>query len=291
MKLILKNILVLFFLCTYMVGNTQEEAKTIQPTIMVVPFAKKYQTYRTVYDSNESVRIAMTKVKEAFDERGVNTIDIIAKLKQTSNNDALSEEQANELKDEVLKNSGADIYVVVEANRNKMSTGNSVNLILTAYDAFSGESLANKTSSSPTMYTDNYDKLTEKAVELEIDNLLNTIQSKFDLIVENGKTVTLTIGISEEAEYDLDMETPDGELLSDYIEMFMEEIAYKGNFHVQGVTSNKIIFDLVKIPLKTEKGSNYRTSRFASKVLKKLKELELDAERTVVGNSIVITLK
>lgn len=288
---IIKNILLFSLICIMGTVNAQNEVKTIQPTIMVVPFTKKHENFRSVYERNETVRIAMTKVKEAFDERGVNTIDLIAKLKQNSNNEALTEDQNNELKDEVLKNSGADIYVVVEANRNRLSSGNNVNVILTAYDAFSGESLANKTSTSPTMYSDNFDKLTEKAIEKEIDNLLNTIQSKFDLIVKEGKSVVLTVGISEEAEYDMDFETPDGELLSDYIEMMLEDIAFNGNFHVQGMTSNKIIFDLVKIPLKTEKGSNYRVSRFASAVSKKLKELDLEVERTIVGNNVVITLK
>ncbi len=284
-------LLLLTFICASLSVHAQEEVKTIQPTIMVVPFTKKNQNFRSVYEYNETVRIAMTKVKEAFDERGVNTIDLVAKLKQNNNNEALTEEQNSALKDEVLKNSGADIFVVVEANRNRLNSGNNVNIILTAYDVFSGESLANKTASSPTMYTDNFDKLTEKAVEKEIDNLLNTIQSKFDLIVKEGRTVTLTIGISEDADYDLDMETPDGDFLSDYIEMMMEDIAVNGNFHVQGVTSNKIIFDLVKIPLKTDKGRNYRVSRFAATVVKKLKALDLEAERTIVGNNVIITLK
>lgn len=292
MMINIKNTLILCLLFVFAINmNGQDKAKTIQPTIMVVPFAKKHQSYRMVYENNESIRIASTKVKEAFDERGVNTIDLIAKLKQTNNTEALTEEQTSSLKDEVLRNSGADIYVVVESNINKMASGNSVNVILTAYDAFSGESLANKTSSSPTMHSDNFDKLTEKAVEKEIDNLLNTIQSKFDLIVEDGKTVTLTVGVSEDATFDLDMETPDGELLSDYIELILEDIAYKGNFHVQGVTNNKIIFDLVKIPLRTESGNNYRVSRFASAVSKKLRELDLEVERTIVGNSVVLTLK
>ena len=198
-------------------GIAQTETVNIQPTIMVIPFAKKGDNLRNAYERSEIVRVAITKVKEAFDERGVNTIDLRAKLKQVNNTEALTDDQASDLKDQVLSNSGADIYVEVEASVNKGENGNSVNLIMTAFDAFSGESLSNKTANSPTMYTDKFEKLTEKAVESEIDNLLNTIQEKFTDIIKNGRTIVLNVGISEDAEYDLDADTPDGDLLSDYI--------------------------------------------------------------------------
>ena len=141
------------------------------------------------------------------------------------------------------------------------------------------------------MYSDNYEKLAEKAVESEIDNLLNTIQEKFNLIIENGRTVVLNVGISDEVDYDLDAETSDGELLSDKIEMIVEELAYKNYFHVQGVTENKIIFDIVKVPLKAENGTNYRISRFASSIRKELKKEGYESGRVITGNTIVITLK
>ncbi|GLR18778.1 DUF6175 family protein [Portibacter lacus] len=272
-------------------GVSQEEMANIQPTIMVIPFAKKNDNLRSAYERSEIVRIAITKVKEAFDERGVNTIDLRAKLKQLNNTEALTEDQASGLKDEVLSISGADIYVEVEASANKGSSGNSVNIIMTAFDAFSGESLSNKTANSPTMYTDNFEKLAEKAVESEIDNLLNTIQEKFNDIIKNGRTIVVNVGVSDEADYDLDADTPDGDLLSDYIEFAIEDLAYNNYYHVQGVTQNKIIFDIVKVPLKTEDGRAYRVSRFASSLRKKLKEIGYESDRVITGNNVVITLK
>ena len=118
----------------------QDGTDNIQPTIMVIPFAKKGDNLRSAFERDEIVRIAITKVKEAFDERGVNTIDLRAKLKQLNNTEALTEDQAASLKDEVLSISGADIYVEVEASKNRGTNGNNVNIIMTAFDAFSGES-------------------------------------------------------------------------------------------------------------------------------------------------------
>lgn len=285
-------ILMALWLCTassLVLG--QETKNTAQPTIMVVPFAKKGQSIRGAYEHNELARIAITKTKEGFDQRGVNTIDLVGKLKQTNNNAALQEDQASDVKDDVIALSGADIYVVVEASRNYSNSGNSATVILTAYDAFSGESLANKVSNSPKLYTDNYEKLVEKAVEKEIDNLLNTIQEKFTAMLENGRSIVINVGIAEDATLSLDDEVnDDGDLLSDLIEFWVEENAYKGNYHLQGVTGNKMIFDLVKVPVKRPNGSAFKISRFASKFRKHLRKNGIRAKQLIQGSNLVFTL-
>ncbi|MEO1261448.1 MAG: DUF6175 family protein [Bacteroidota bacterium] len=297
----MKNKFLLFFLqilfASSILGQADStsaapEAKpTIQPTIMAIPFAKKGQSIRSNYENNELIRIAITKVKEGFDNRGVNTIDLRAKLKQVSNNEVLAEDQKSSMKEDLIALSGADIYVEVEANKNISESGNSVTVLMTAFDAVSGESLANKVASSPQFYTENFEKLVEKAVESEIENLLNTIQAKFDDIRENGRTVTLQVGVSAEADYDLDDETPNGDLLADAIEDWVADNAYNGYYHMQGSTSNKIIFDIVKIPLKDDRGRNYRVSKLAAKLRSYIKSLGLEASRSIQGNNVIMTLE
>ena len=61
----------------------------LQPTIMVIPFTSKGKSLRKQLESDENLRVAITKVKEGFDNRGVNTIDLRAKLKQINNIDIL----------------------------------------------------------------------------------------------------------------------------------------------------------------------------------------------------------
>lgn len=281
----------LFTFTTKLHSQGEGSTKTTQPTIMVIPFAKQNQNLRTVLENDEIVRIAITKVKEAFDQRGVNTIDLRAKLKQKGMNEALQEDQLSETKDDVIANSGADVYVEVEASKNYSSTGNSVNVIMTAYDAFSGESLANKTANSPKVYTDNYEKLVEKAIQLELQNLLNTIQEKFNDIRENGRSVVVTIGVAESSDIHLQSEVDDsGDYLSEIIEDWMATNAYKGQFHVQGSTKNKIIFDLVKVPLRDESGNNYRISVFSRAIRNFLRSKSIDATADVQGNNLVFTI-
>lgn len=276
---------------TSVYGQQSATTKTTQPTIMVIPFAKENQSIRTVLENNELYRIAVTKVKEAFDARGVNTIDLIAKIKQTNNTEVLKDGQAQDFKDDVIAASGADIYVQVEASANYSSSGNSANVILTAYDAFSGESLANKTGNSPKIYTENHEKLVEKAIESQIDNLLNMIQTKFDEIIINGRTITLNVGIEDGTSITMDTEVDsDGNLLSEAIEAYIEKAAFKNQYHIQGSTQNQIKFDLVKIPLLDESGKNYRVSKFAGDFRKYFKTLGLEAKQTIQGSNIVMTV-
>jgi hypothetical protein len=272
-------------------GLTAQESVTIQPTIMAIPFAKENQSTRKAYEYSELNRIAITKVKEAFDQRGVNTIDFRAKLKQLQNSEALTEDQELTLKDAVIKLSGADIYVEIEANKDHSRTGNSVTAIMTAYDAFSGESLANKVATSPKFKTDNFEKLTQKAIEAEVDNLLNTIQEKFTLIIENGRTVTMEVGIEIGSDIDLDEEVgDDGDLLSEVIEEWVEENAFNNYYHIQGTSATKMVFDQIKVPLKLDNGRNFKVSKFAVNFRKFLREYDIKAQRTITGSSIVVTL-
>lgn len=271
--------------------SAQDEQPTIQPTIMVIPFAKEGASTRQMYEYSELNRIALTKVKEAFDQRGVNTIDFRAKLKQLQNSEALTDDQELTLKDEVIKMSGADIYVEIEANKDYSSSGNSVTTIMTAYDAFSSESLANKVSSSPKFQTDNFEKLTQKAIEAEVDNLLNTIQEKFNLILENGRTITMEVGIEIGSDINLDSEVDDsGYYLSELIEEWVADNALNGYFHLQGQSETKMIFDIIKVPIKDPNGNNYRVSKFVIDLRNFMKERGVKVDRTITGSAITVTL-
>ena len=54
---------------------------TSQPKIMVIPYTKQGEDIRTILEADQNKRVVLTKIKEAFDERGFSTIDFIAKLK------------------------------------------------------------------------------------------------------------------------------------------------------------------------------------------------------------------
>ncbi|MFT5997916.1 MAG: hypothetical protein ACI81P_000361 [Neolewinella sp.] len=289
-------ILVALLLAIWIPAYSQAEATTarptIGPTIMVIPFAKEEEQLRSILENDAALRVAVTKVKEGFDDRGYSTIDFRAKLNQLNNDRVMEMENATSLKQEVIELSGADIYVEIEVQKTRSGSGNSVTVVMTAYDAYSSQSLANKVASSPKFYTDDYGKLTERALGNTVEELLNTIQLKFDDIVENGRTISMSITFGMEAEKDMDTEVgTDGDLLSDAIEDWLGEHAHGGYYHVQGVTATKLLVDAIKVPLKDENGRNFRASRFAGQFRNYLKALGLEATRDVQGNRIFITIQ
>jgi hypothetical protein len=151
--------------------------------------------------------------------------------------------------------------------------------------------LSNKVKTSPKFYSENYEKLTEKACEGLVEEFLNTLQSKFDEIVQNGRIATMSITFAEGSSVDMDAEVGDsGDILSDQIEQWLEKNAYKGYFHTQGVTATKMLVDEVRVPFKDEKGNNYRISKFASEFRQFLKGLGLESTRDIQGNKLFITI-
>ena len=273
-------------------GETQ--IVTVQPKIMVIPFTKEGEDIRTVLEADVNRRIAITKIKEAFDNRGFTTVDFTAKLKAAKDNNVFTSDNQTDIKSQIIEMSGADIYVVAEVNVDKGQSGTSVTLILTAYEASTGNSISNKVGESGRFYTDDIGKLASKAVESVAVEFLNTMQTKFTEIVNNGKSVIVDISFDAGSQYSMSSDKlgTSGLPLSDQLEDWMGKNAFKNNYHIQGTTDVKMIFDDVHIPLKDPlTGANYNTNKFALEIYKYLKSLGLDVKNDDKGSTNYITVK
>lgn len=274
-------------------GVNAQETKNVQPKIMVIPYVKQGEDIRTVLEADVNKRITLAKIKEAFDNRGFNTIDFSARLKAVSQNSVFNSENQSDLKSQLIEMSGADIYVEAEMNILLSSSGNSVKVIISAYDISTGASLANKVGESGKFYTEDIGKLASKAIETCAEDFLNVIQIKFNDIVDNGRSLMIHFGFEQGSLYSMSSEVgTQGLLLSDEIELWMEENSYKNNYHIQGTTDKQMIFDDVRIPLKDpNNGTNYNANKFALSIFKFMKGLGLQIQRDIKGTTIYITIK
>jgi hypothetical protein len=273
--------------------TTGGQVQTVQPKIMVIPFTKEGEDIRTVLEEDVNRRIAIAKIKEAFDSRGFTTVDFVARLKAAKDNNIFTSENQTDIKTQIVQMSGADIYVQSEVNVQKGQSGTSVTLILTGYEASTGNSLSNKVGESGKFYTEDIGKLASKAVEIVAEDFLNVMQLKFTEIVNNGKSVIIDISFDAGSQYNMSSEIgPDGLPLSDQIELWMEANAFKNNYHIQGTTDLKMIFDDVRIPLKDQTtGNNYNPNKFALELWKFFKGLGLQPGKDIKGNTIFMTIK
>ena len=288
MRTLITYIWICFFSMT-IYGQTA----VVQPKIMVIPYTTGEQDIRTILETDVNKRIAVTKIKEAFDARGFTTVDFVARLKAAQSAQVFNSENRSDIKSQIIEMSGADIYVEAEINYTTSSTGNDVKLIITAYECSTGGSLANKIGESGKFYTTDVAKLTTRAINSCADEFLNTLQAKFTDIVENGKSILLQIGFDENSAYTMESEVgSQGLLLTDEIELWVEEHAFNNNYHLQGLTSTMMIFDDIRLPLidsKTQR--NYTLNRFGIELYRFFSNLGIKVSRSVKSNTLYITIK
>ena len=273
--------------------NSGGQVVTVQPKIMVIPYTKEGEDLRTILEADVNKRIAIAKIKEGFDTRGFTTVDFIAKLKAAKDNNVFTSDSQTDIKTQIIQMSGADVYVQAEIIVEKGQAGNSVKLILNAYEASTGNSLSNKVGESGKFYTEDFNKLASKAVESCVEDFLNVMQNKFTDIVNNGKSVIIDFSIGAESQTKMSSELGTDKLpLSDQLELWMEKNAFKNNYHIQGTTELRMIFDDVKIPLKDQAtGNNYNPNKFALELFKFFRSLGLQSAKDIKGNTIFITIK
>lgn len=268
------------------------QTATVQPKIMVIPYTKQGEDISQVIEDDVNKRIVLAKIREAFDSRGFTTVDLTARLKSASITSGLSQNSQSDLKSMIIEQSGADIYVEAEMDIIFSSTGNSVKTILTAYDISTGGSLANKVGESGKFYTEDIGKLGAKAVEKVANEFLDIIQVKFTDIVNNGRSIMVDFSFEQTSSISMFTEIGnDGLTLSDHIELWMSDNAYRNNYHIQGTTDKKMIFDDIRIPLKDENGNNYNINKFGFEFLKFARGMGLKITRSTANNKLVITFK
>ena len=269
-----------------------------QPKIMVIPYTKQGEDIRTILEADENKRIVLTKIKEAFDERGYSTVDFVAKLKAIESGNTFNIDNQSDIKSQIIDMSGADIYVEAEITCLQNSVagqGNPesrVKIIITAYDASTGTSLSNKIGESGTFYTKDIAKLGMKAISSCADDFLRVMQEKFTTMSETGRSAMIQLGLSENSEIDFEKEIgSEGLQLKDEIELWVEEHAYNGDYHIQGSTKTKIIIDDMKLPpLDPNTGKAYSLSKLSMDFLKFFRKLNIPVSRSTRGNTLYITI-
>ena len=64
----------------------QPEVKLPNPTIIVVPYKKEGESYQAILENNYDVRIAVSAVQRGFEDCGIKTIDLQARLDRVKRN-------------------------------------------------------------------------------------------------------------------------------------------------------------------------------------------------------------
>lgn len=267
-------------------------SRQVQPKIMVIPFTREGEDIRTVLESDLNRRIAVTKVKEAFDNRNFTTIDFLAVVRALPNDQVVQLTAQSDVRSRVIEQSRCDIYVIMEVNPS--AGGNGVNLILTGHLAANAMSLSNKVTNVGPFTGVPFERIVGRAAEEGMEGFLNTMQNKFDDFVENGVPIRVEFSVREGSELRLDSEVgANKDELSIALEEWLETNAYKNVVHISGITDLRMTVDEVRIPMfDARTNNNYSPSRFSTEILRFLRTLDVKASRSVgSGGTIFIEIQ
>lgn len=263
------------------------------PSIMVVPYkSNDRDSYADILKNDFDLRIAVSTVKEGFVKLGVKTIAAEGKLTGTLRASEWESKNADSNDKQLLMNSGADVYVIVDLQKDISTTsGSRVSLIMTARETATGVDLASRKSWTNRFKTTDVDKLCAYAAQDVLDGFLKDISKEFARKVQLGNTVVLRVSLADNAINTMNSRINGGSTLSALIRNWVRKNAQGGRYHIQGAVDDSLIFDSVQIPAKDSDGLPMDCITFADNLVNYLNDIGVDSEHRVDGSTIYLTIQ
>lgn len=263
-----------------------------QPSLMVIPYVKEGEDIRTILESDKAKRSAVAAVSASFTERNFAPIDFEAKLKASAKDVVFTSGQSqSDLQTQIIQNAGADIYVTVDVEIDKNSSGTDVKLILKAYESASGSLLSAKTSESGRFYSDDITKLAKRAIDSCVDDFLAIMQQAFVKMRSEGQAWIIQIEINHDSEKTFQSAVgTNGFTLADEIELWLESAAYQGKYRIAGST-DLLIKGTINLPhVDPNTGNPYNPARFRMSLIKFLTSLGVTSTGRNEGKTLYINI-
>lgn len=275
------------------VSMGETEAAIGLPTIMVVPYRKEGETFKSILENDFDRRIAVSKVQEGFVKEQVSTIDFEACLEAARRAGHYTDNLSTSNDAALMKSSGADVYVTLDIKKDVTAQGSSVTLIMKAYRTATGEVLATKQGGNVRRYAGvGTDVLCSYATADCLPSFLKDISTSFATGIEGGSSIVLNIGVADgSATLITSSATASGAPLSTAIRNWVRKHTQNGRYHVKGVVDESMIFDVVKIPAKDVDGLPMDAYTWGDNLVTYLAEEGVTATLRVEGNTLYVTLQ
>lgn len=263
-------------------------APTLQasPKIIVVPFAQDEESYQAILNSNFDLRAAVNEVEKGFQELNIETENILSAPKSSRRRAEFETDAASSNDKELLRSTDADVYVVVDIKKNTTAEGTSIALILKAYETATDNNWGSQNSWTKPNKNADISYLCALAVKAYLPDFLKQIEKNF----MQPASVVIEFSILNETGITMRDRLKNGKRLSAFISEWLEDNAYNGEYHLQGVVDESAIFDDVLMPRVDKKGKKMNTNKFAEALSDALYEAGVDTEIKTAGNNIMITI-
>ena len=270
--------------------KADKEAKRLvpKPKIMVVPFRKDGEDYKAILENDRDLRAAVSEVQKGFEALDIETESILSS--HNSNNRRAQYEESVDAASSNLKqlllSADADVYVVVDLEKNISASGSSVSVILTAYETATDNIWATENSWTNRFNTTNITALCSYAVRDYLPSFLEQIVKNYN----EPSSIVIQFSVKNGSMVSMRDRCSNGRRLSDLIQEWLDDNAHDGEYHVQGIVDESAVFDDVLIPKADEKGKKMNAEKFGSRLCDALYAVGVDTEYNTEGNNVLITV-
>lgn len=262
-------------------NSNNKPVNSHQQAIMIIPFISKGEDYRTVYDASKITQLCIDKLKEGFGNRQYHVVDFVTAYDNAQTDGLLTSlKSQDDIISTIARSSGADILIKVEAlPLRQASLGHIATVRLIASDAATGVDYGTVPCESPQNSTPDTTGLILRAISevaqpAPVINFFNMLQGTFTDIIEKGRQLKVVINFDKNSTKKFDSMI-EGEPLSDVVNKWMQDNAYKNDYDPMSITDIQMII-AVKIPVKDKNGRNYNPYDFMSLFAKFLRSKKLN---------------
>lgn len=271
-------------------AETQEEIPL--PTIMVVPYKRNTNmSYATILSTDFDLRMAVSAVDNGFKQLHVNTISIETRADMAQRSLDWEANNADSNDRQLLSNSGADVYVIVDIKKDISSLGSRVSLIMSARETSTGRTLASRSGWTNRFKTTELDRLCAYATQDVLAGFLQDISVEFAKKLTKGNTIALRVGLSGTSINTLNDRVGDSNVsIASLIRNWVRKNSQGGRYHIQGSVAESLIFDTIQIPTRDADGLLLDASTYADNLAFFLEEQGISCEIRIDGNTIYVTI-
>jgi hypothetical protein len=259
--------------------NAQTNTATVQPTVVVVPFTTTGQDALSLYETKFEYRAIINEINNAINSRGSfmpqDLQEIISRIKENTVLNEINNVDIDPTK-RILDNTSADILIKAEIYIFTENALNSVQITLKAIDKASGKTMfASPLLTSPSFKTTDFAYLAKRVITEgdAIGAFCNGVSNAFQSIALNGRSIQVIFETTGTSTYKLDDEDKDMNTFGDLIIDWVKKTSYKGYYKIRTQTPKQIYFEEIKIPLKSDDGSNYDINTYAKEIRKAIAEI------------------
>jgi hypothetical protein len=265
----MRSFVILFFVICFgslkAQNNDKGNVKQLQPKILIIPMVKNGEDIRSNIESNPNLRIAISLVKKAFDQRGYTTYDFLTALKSAEESNMRDNSNSTVLsKNEIInKYTKAEIEVQIDFEELTPNIdGKQIQIILSANVVGEASAFASEPFISKRLNVE-INELMMQAINSNIDAFMSTIQTKFSEVVNDGVSYYLELQIANGESFKFNDELPgENDQFSYILYDWMRSNAHNNYANLDDESETELTFT-IKIPLRDSiTGLNYTITDF-----------------------------